>query len=201
MVVKEKGLFGPLPAQKVAGFGRTLVSVVDLVGLPGCSSVIFNERGVFLTRPGDPRLVTIGRRTADNLYSFDDVNILDDFTRSADAPRIMNQDASMAWGCASARSKAPQEHESKFCGTGEGLSVTGPSEPSRSGHVPATNTPLQPGWDSASASRTLWPSATAPKAPAPLALQCRKARTQVAAQSKGTRRVGGADSRASVRPR
>ena len=72
-----------------------------------------------------------------------------------------------------------------------------PSKLCISAPAPATSTPVQPGWDSVSASRTLWPSTTAPKAPVPSALQCQKARTQVAAQSKGTRHVGGADSRAS----
>ena len=68
-----------------------------------------------------------------------------------------------------------------------------PSKLCISAPAPATSTPVQPGWDSVSASRTLWPSTTAPKAPVPSASQYQKARTQAAIQSTGTHHSEGAD--------
>ena len=75
MTVLESGKLGPLEAQKVTGFGRTLVSVADLADLPGCKEVVFNKRGVFLRTTGNS--LALGRRTQDNLYSFDDLSCLD----------------------------------------------------------------------------------------------------------------------------
>ena len=71
--IVEEGELGPIKgAQKVNGFHRTLVSVMDLLEQFGW--VIFDEHGVSILTPSKsgPNLMTrIGSRTSSRLFDFD----------------------------------------------------------------------------------------------------------------------------------
>ena len=66
--ITEKGKFGPIDgAQKVPGFTRTLVSVLDLA--EKFDRVYFDKGGVYV-RTGET-VTNIGSVTPSRLYSFD----------------------------------------------------------------------------------------------------------------------------------
>ena len=73
MKVCEEGQLGPLPARKVKGFRRTLISVAGLVDLPQVDKVVFSSAGVHLHGRNGGAPVRIGSRMSNNLFSFDGV--------------------------------------------------------------------------------------------------------------------------------
>ena len=107
--IAEVGDLGPLKdAQKVLSFGRTLVSVSDLVEQFGV--VAFDHEGVFVLSPSTPssacpQLSRIGDKTRERLFSFD-LDALGQHHTSLRSPASRSTapwgvaDLLRPWGCA-----------------------------------------------------------------------------------------------------